>query len=47
MVQDLRDGGTKIFKNNIMRNINEDYKWTIIVIGWFIFIGIIAYFATN
>jgi hypothetical protein len=47
MVQDLRVGGTKIFKNNNMKNIKEDYKWTIIVIGWFIFIGIIAYFVTN
>jgi len=29
-----------------MKNIKEDYKWAIIVLGWFIFIGIIAYFAT-
>ncbi len=39
----LKDGGIKI---DVMKNIKEDYKWAIIVLGWFIFIGIIAYFAT-
>jgi hypothetical protein len=48
MVQDLRVGGTKILKNNIMSNIKEDNKLAMIVIVlvWFIFIGIVAYVIT-
>ncbi len=30
-----------------MWKIKDDYKWAAIVIGWFIFIGIVAYYATN
>jgi hypothetical protein len=48
MVQDLRDGGIKNLINNIMSNIKEDYKLAMIVIVlvWFIFIGIVAYIIT-
>jgi len=48
MVQDLRVGGTKNLINNIMSNIKEDYKLAMIVIVlvWFIFIGIVAYVLT-
>jgi hypothetical protein len=48
MVQDLRDGGIKNLINNIMSNIKEDYKLAMIVIVlvWFIFIGIVTYIIT-
>lgn len=48
MVQDLRVGGTKNLKNNIMGNFKEEYKLAMIVIVlvWFIFIGIVAYVIT-
>lgn len=48
MVQDLRGGGTKILINNIMSNIKKNYKLAMIVIVlvWFIFIGIVAYVIT-
>jgi len=46
MVQGLKVGGIKIFNNNIMSKIKEDYKLAMIVLVWFIFIGIVAYFIT-
>jgi hypothetical protein len=46
MVQELKVGGIKIFNNIIMSKIKEDYKLAMIVLVWFIFIGIVAYFIT-